>query len=333
MRRLQARTSSRFQASWFNKLFCAAGTLMIRRILRAIWINKSGPQNPAVPIYEYEYLELLDIFRIARERSGCLANHLKLSQVLDQPNFLASSFGHISVLPTGYSWPMHEDLPMLPLLQIRVSDLPHCPNKLRAFEYILIWCGIDYSPDMPSDLLNELFKMTSKNFDESKIQAFYERNADRISLQYSPEPSVVRVMTIPHKSPFDSCESQDPHEILKPHLLQIECITDSIDHWDGLYRKFLSSEMHERVDTLHYGRKLTPQQEKKIKESAGNHECIKVGGWPTNLQGVIDFDGEAEFVIQISSQKDSGLMLCDLGIIYIGYNSSTKKWISDWSCY
>ena len=236
------------------------------------------------------------------------------------------------MLPKGHTWPMHDDEPMLPLLQIRVSDLPQCPSELREFEYIFIWCAIESSPDMPFELLSELFEMTSNDCDQSEILDFYERNADKISIRYSPDPSVIRVLALPRGSCFEVCESKDPHEILNPHVLHAESITDSIDHWDGVYQKFLTPEIAKRCNTL-YDRKLTSHQEKKINQATGNHECVKVGGWPTNLQGVIDFDGKAEFILQITSSRDYGLMLGDLGIIYIGYNKSTNEWLSDWSSY
>ena len=281
-----------------------------------------------------ELQELLELYAIAKEKTKRPASCLECSEpITDTHDPLATSLGCINILPEGEAWPEHEETPMLPLLQLRVSDLVNCPDALMEAQYLLVWCGIDAYKYIPLPIHNELSKLTKTNPPESEIIAFHQEHAEQISMEYSPDGDVIRVVAIGRNSPFQQTQSINPYKVLKPHAVRIEHQEDSIDHNESRCFEILTRKQAKRAETLLFKRETSYQQDKDIDAKSGNHESTKIGGWPSNIQHFVDFDGKADFVLQIVSDEKIGLMIGDMGTIYIGFNHKTKEWVSDWTCY
>ncbi len=293
---------------------------------------KPEPNHP--PINEEELNELLELSDIAREKSQLNAALFECDHPLtDQADHSGTILGGIHILPEGARWPEHEGMPMLPLLQLEVRQLAVRPTALLGVDYLLVWCGVDASEDMPVELFHKLYELTETDPSEAAVSAFHEQHADQISTIYSPNPESVRVIAIGQNAPIQPCESQDPYSILNSHKAAIKQVQDSIDHNESRFLQFLTPEQSKRYEELFWKRKISYQQHTQIDARTGNHDRSKIGGWPSNQQHFVDFDGKADFVLQIQSDEQIGLQLGDDGIIYIGYNTKSKEWVSDWACY
>lgn len=222
---------------------------------------------------------------------------------------------------------------MLPLLQLHLTDLHERPEQLRDTEYLLIFCGIDALPDMPYELLEELFVLSQKRNSEEHIRAFHARNASRITTRYSPNPDQTSVIAIPRSSPISFVDSQDKHSILKPHRIEFEQVEDTVDTSDLEYALYLSNEEAAIATELTQSRQWSKEFTNELDRVFNKHDDSKLGGWASFIQHNIDFGGHADFVLQISSNKELGLMLGDMGTLYIGYNPKKKTWVTDWACY
>ncbi|MHC4215722.1 MAG: DUF1963 domain-containing protein [Planctomycetota bacterium] len=72
-----------------------------------------------------------------------------------------------------------------------------------------------------------------------------------------------------------------------------------------------------------------------------NSACSKVGGWPSIIQGEVDWGpknlmpGDMEFVLQINSEEKAEWIWGDEGIGYFGLGSwfGKDEWALDWQCF
>lgn len=289
---------------------------------------KSKPQ-----ISDNEFKQWIGFESAVIDASTRKATLLKIGEPISSSAEADSFFGYINTLPADTAWPMQDDEPMLPLLQINLSQVPHRPPQLNDFDFLLVFCGIDASPDMPTGLLSELFEICQKPNHDDQVKAFYTRNASRIKTTCSPDPEQIQVMTVARGATSKSVSSRDTHPILKPHRIVFEPIHDTVDDSGTHYKQFLATEDAILAEELLRNREHTEDQFNTYLGLFKNTNGSKLGGWPSCIQDYVDFDGEADFVLQIASDTQIGLMLLDSGSIYIGYNSKKNAWESDWACY
>jgi len=57
-----------------------------------------------------------------------------------------------------------------------------------------------------------------------------------------------------------------------------------------------------------------------------NYHSHKIGGYPSTIQGGLEYGEGYEFVLQISSDEKAEFNIVDGGNFYFGYNSTTKEW-------
>ena len=65
--------------------------------------------------------------------------------------------GGINICKIGEDWPMHNDIPLSPLIQINVAELPFVPKFLEGLKYLVIFIlneeAIDYYGSNDTNLL------------------------------------------------------------------------------------------------------------------------------------------------------------------------------------
>jgi hypothetical protein len=63
---------------------------------------------------------------------------------------------------------------------------------------------------------------------------------------------------------------------------------------------------------------------------------LKVGGWPSTIQGEVYWSpynrDPVEFVLQVASDEKSGVVIGDAGAVYFGW-SAARGWVMEWQCY
>lgn len=65
-----------------------------------------------------------------------------------------------------------------------------------------------------------------------------------------------------------------------------------------------------------------------------NKSGIKIGGWPSLIQGEIFWESDnTEFVFQIDSIEKANWQWGDGGVAYFGKNPQTNDWFFEWQCY
>ncbi len=284
-------------------------------------------------ISDEEFHQLKELCILAASISRRNATRFKIGEPVKEPAVPASYFGHINILPLNKKWPRYKRTPMLPLMQLRLSECPSIPDSLTNVEYLLVFCGIDSDLDIPTELFDEFFELSQKWNAKFLARAFYKRNASKIHTVHSANLDRVLVIPVPKGTPTSEVESQDQHSILRPHSIEIESFIDIICTTESRHMDLHQANDKSVVNELTQHRRWTQAQHQVIEDVFQNYKGSKLGGWPTGIQHYIDFDGEADFVLQIASNKELGLMMGDLGILYIGYNTKKKTWVSDWSCY
>jgi len=59
----------------------------------------------------------------------------------------------------------------------------------------------------------------------------------------------------------------------------------------------------------------------------------QIGGYPQWIQGGIELQDDFDFLFQIDSEAEAGIMWSDCGMVHVFYNSKTKKFIFEKECY
>jgi hypothetical protein len=70
-------------------------------------------------------------------------------QVSREKAFKKTTLGHINICASGESWPICNNVPLTPVIQLVISDLPYIPPALEGIKYITIFIH----PDDPASLL------------------------------------------------------------------------------------------------------------------------------------------------------------------------------------
>jgi uncharacterized protein YwqG len=66
-------------------------------------------------------------------------------------NSFASWFGKVEFCAEGESWPYSNEMPMLPLAQINLNDLPYIPRRLEGLAFITVFVDAENLPvDTPN---------------------------------------------------------------------------------------------------------------------------------------------------------------------------------------
>jgi len=106
-------------------------------------------------------------------------------------------------------------------------------------------------------------------------------------------------------------------EQLIPFTLTPQVIDNEFPEWEDVGDELLDiiSAMEEN-DNIEYYRDIYED----------NYHSHKIGGYPSTIQGGLEYGEGYEFVLQISSDEKAEFNIVDGGNFYFGYNSTTKEW-------
>jgi uncharacterized protein DUF1963 len=78
--------------------------------------------------------------------------------------------------------------------------------------------------------------------------------------------------------------------------------------------------------------------EENVDEELLELDGLKVGGWPSTVQGGIDWHvsgigrvDDVEFVLQVDTDDKAHINIVDSGVVYVGW-SPTQGWMLTWQC-
>lgn len=89
---------------------------------------------------------------------AALDRHIRCTSIAEIGGFrppaegISSYFGGRFVAAPDETWPMNDGQPMLPLLQVRIDELPYCPQELANLALLNVFIGPEELPlDLPAE--------------------------------------------------------------------------------------------------------------------------------------------------------------------------------------
>jgi uncharacterized protein DUF1963 len=290
------------------------------------------PKAEDIPISDEDFEFLLRATRTAREQSKKPAFIFQPHAPVEDSDWDGSMLGSIQIAEANFQWPTIEDERMLPVLQLRIDDLPTAPDRIQKYQYLLVWCGAERSVNFEGDLSRKFLEIAMFK-GEKAVLKFAAKHKDKMTIEILPDPNKLRVHGIlrgtsisretnhPNKSPF------------LPHTIRFDKTDDYVQTADGMHLQFADPADINRLEMLTDQRELTSKQYKQLDESPIHCEQSKLGGWPTWIQYNPEDDPQFEHVLQIASDRNLEMMFGDLGVLYIGMNPQTDEWAAEWACY
>lgn len=174
-------------------------------------------------------------------------------------------------------------------------------------------------PEYNGNLLTPLCQLNISSLpykpDELKEIVFMTVFIDENGLNKSTNKTVI-VRT--YKSLEDLVELEQPNynSSIKPFQLEPYLEKNDCPTWDDCPMK-IPEEFEENYE-IHFENK------------AG----IKIGGWPSLIQGEIFLESnDAEYIFQIDSIEKANWQWGDGGVGYFAKDSKTQNWLFEWQCY
>lgn len=239
--------------------------------------------------------------------------------------------GAVRVGTPREEWPVHGDEPMVGLAQIRMDELPFVPDSLADIAYIRVWCAEQRWPQYPGELQHEFFRVAMSGVTE-ELKRFAAEHESELTISRSTDLDHVIVRAIRRGRRTVRFDEALLDPLIKPVRI---LATASVDHpgWsDMLPLKFATGTDRPRLESLgklSHGDAVYGQ----IEAEAPNRETIKIGGWPSPIQGQPRFGIGHHFVMQLADVPESGIKFLDGGVLYITRNKITGAWASDWTSY
>jgi hypothetical protein len=202
---------------------------------------------------------------------------------------------------SGELWPSNDHGPMMPLIQVVLSQVPAVPDCLRGYSLLTIFLD---RTDLPLD--------GSASNGDGWLLRLYRPEETLVPLQ---EPVELWAGDYPKDRRHFVFDKQFP-----PRVTRLSWWLNEADFpgWED-YGSLLP----------HYNwdfNELHP----KYREVAKHEYGTKIGGWPTYIQGGGPGQG-GEFVLQVASQEKPRVLFGDSGNVYVFRTGD--GWEMSWECY
>gem|GEM_PF-3203396 len=254
-----------------------------------------------------------------RDNQGREAWQMVLSREEIPRDPFASVFGMVRVSSPGETWPRFKGIPMIPICQLNLDEVPIKPDILSDLSMITVFIKAeDELPDHASE--------GSKSW---AVRA------------YPSLENLSEIETIPEIPQLD-------FQNIIPCGIQWKKIWDDYPCWHDalpLLMQFTGEKDHTReiMDVAHV-----------FCDQYKNHGKSKVGGWPSSIQAPCsesyrleaqlrgsetkpDPTGEtgARYVFQLASEDEAEWTWGDAGFAYFERGSGTfaDTWYFNWQCY
>jgi hypothetical protein len=237
--------------------------------------------------------------RIIDEAFAQIDQHLRKASIAQVGGFrppkdpTSSWFGGVNMAAAGESWPTNEGRPMMPLIQIRVDELPYIPPPLSSVALVTVFIGPDELP--ASQRTADGWTWPSNG--EGWSLRTYENLDDLVPI----EPPDVDFPIKPFPIRWHLAEGEGPDWDDATQLIDASRFLDAQGDDDSLF--------HDRYH---------------------NSEQTKVGGWPALIQS--DLDTKGDFVFQIGTETKANWSWGDRGIGYFLLDVD-GNWQLTWQCY
>lgn len=288
---------------------------------------RKKPKNPPTA-QEIERFRAITID--AFKRSARQATLLIPTDPPGADEWQGSYLGDIRVAGPDDQWPVEDGLPMLPLLQLRIADLPQPPESLASMLYLCVWCAQSLTPRYPGELQHEFLEIAMSGT-EADVERFRKRHESVLTIEHDTEPDSILVRAITPGAPVRRVQSPEMARCLKPARIEFRQATDYIGQADCAEDDFMTPEDRAFVRDLRSRSTEWFRWYDGVEKLAPNLEETKVGGWPSPFQGQPTFGLGTDFVLQIASHDELGFSFLG-GVVQIARRRLTGGWVTDWTC-
>ena len=252
------------------------------------------------PEYNKEQFEKIIIENYSRKSYRMIMQ----SEIVKSTERVESLYADVSLCLPNEAWPVNsEGVPLLPLFQINLSNLPAIPKSLSKVKVLTAFIDFDPDEDSIDFFLPEDNQLVVREY--SNIEELIEIKKPKLPVEISS-----LAMS------FEPIKRDCPH----PSMLDEE---SEFGDLDDLYTEIFDIDLDSDEGNNEYETNFVAP------------ECSKIGGWPTICQYepfIYEDEDDVEFLIQLASEENGPYTWGDAGILYLAKlseNEGDSKWTYD----